>query len=215
MNRSIRHAPSQEDFDKRKIPVTEAKKISVSNWFRLARVEFPNQFFASPGSRFTPDSGKFPCVYLSESRETTVAEVWGDKFSAQLEFGLFIYVISTSQAQRWAFLRASPLPERLRICDLTQSATRLAVGVDSSALFAPDFRIPQEWASRIAGHPARFDGIQYRSRHTDECCLVLWNREDDRPISDELKFEADGPFLESEAAYALAGKIGIHLSFAS
>jgi hypothetical protein len=92
----------------------------------------------------------------------------------------------------------------------------LHAGIDSASLYAPDFRILQEWASRIANHPSGFDGIEYHSRHTDERCLVLWSRTtNDVPISKTISFAFDTPFLESEAAYALAGKIAIRLSFAT
>ena len=197
------------------IPVTAPDGIAVNFWYRLARVEFPSQFFASPGSRLTPDNRAFPCVYLGASLETTVAEVWGDRFAAQRDSGQSLYVISASHAQKWAYLRAFPLPPLLRLCDLTDATTRLAAGIDSSTLYSPDLTIPQEWATRIACHPARFDGIHYRSRHTDESCLVLWSRVDEvRPLSQQLIFAPHGDFAESDAAYTLAGKIGVQLSFA-
>lgn len=213
--RSLRNAPSQESFDAREIPVTLPESADLGHWFRLSRVEFPTQFFPSTGSRLTPDTGKFPCAYLAGSKETTVAEVWGDRFAAHRDTGKLLYVIAADQAHKWAYVSTPPLPPLLRLCDLTDAATRLAVGIDSATLYATDLAVPQEWATRIACHPARFDGIRYRSRHTDEVCLVLWTREDaPQPLGPRLLFAPAGMFAESDAAYVLAGKIGIRLSFA-
>lgn len=184
-------------------------------WHRLCRVEFPGQFFPSKGSRLTPASGDFPCVYLAADRETTVAEVWGDRFAAHRAGGAGIYVITRAQASRWAYLEAMPLPGDLRLCDLNDMDTRLAVGIDAGTLYAAGLGLPQLWAERIARHPARFDGIAYRSRHTDQACLVLWSREDDpQPLEKRLTFRAAGGFVDSDAAHILAGKCGIRLSFA-
>lgn len=188
--------------------------LGGSDWFRLARIVFPNPFFASPGSRLTPSSREFPCVYLAENLETTVAEVWGDRFVAQLESGQPVFAISRSQASAWSYLRVAPLPRDLKICDLTDADTRLVVGIDSATLHATDLAIPQAWAECVARHPARFDGIRYRSRHTDEFCLVLWSRGDDsQPLETRTTFEPWGDFCESESAYSVAGKIGVRLAF--
>lgn len=178
-------------------------------------MEFPGQFFPSKGSRLTPSSGDFPCVYLAADQETTVAEVWGDRFAAHRTASSGPYVISQDQARRWAYLETGPLPSDLRLCDLTDGDTRLAAGIDSATLYTPDLRLPQLWAERIARHPARFDGISYRSRHTELACLVLWSRSDDPlPLEKRLTFQPAGGFLESTAAYNLAAKTGIRLAFA-
>jgi len=212
--REIRQAPDQAAFDRREIPVTESGEALPAPWYRLARVEYPNPFYASPGSRLTPDSGEFPCVYVGASRDTAVAEVWGDRMAAQRDRWSAIYVISLAQAREWAFLEVADPPSDLRLCDLTDSHTRLAVGLDSGTLYAADLRTPRQWAERIALHPTRFDGIHYRSRHTDESCLVLWSRPSDvSPLCDRLVFGPAGEFAECEAAYRLAAKLGMRLSF--
>ncbi len=215
MNRDLRLPPDQASFDQRPIPVREWRSRSKWNWFRLYRVAYPNQFFASKGSRLTPSSGAFPCVYLAASLETTVAEVWGDRLAAHRDAGGEIYVITCQQASQWAYVKALELPTSLRLCDLTDSDTRLAVGIESGSLYSTDLAVPQLWAERIARHPAHFDGICYRSRHTDELCLVLWTRpERDPSLEQVLRFESDVPFAHSEAAHMVAGKIGVRIAFA-
>ena len=212
--RSIRQAPEQAAFDRREIPVKSGAEWADLPWYRLYRVEFPDQFYASTGSRLTPLSREFPCCYLGSTLETTVAEVWGDRLAAQRDLGGEIYVISAAQAKSWAFLKVESLPRDLRLCDLTDSDTRLATGLESGSLYCTDLQIPQTWAERIARHPDRFDGILYRSRHTDEPCLVLWSRPDSPSILPaRLAFSPAGDFNESAAACLLAAKIGIRLSF--
>lgn len=215
-DRVIRQAPEQAAFDQRSIPVTLLSDTTAGPWHRLYRKEFANQFFPSPGSRLTPESGKFPCVYLASSRLTTVAEVWAGRMAAHRDLGREVHVIPLPQAERWAYLEVSNLPGNLRLCDLTDSATRLATGLDAGTLYASDLAIPRAWAERIARHPARFDAIRYRGRHTDELCLVLWDREGEAPprLSERLHFETTGEFAESDEAHELAAKIGIRVSFA-
>lgn len=217
-HREIRQAPDQTAFDQRSLPVTLLSEVvpKLVIWHRLYRKEFAHQFFPSPGSRLTPESGDFPCVYLAASRLTTVAEVWGDRMTAHRDLGRETYIVPLPQAEKWAYLEVSKLPGELRLCDLADPGTRLATGLDSGALYATELAIPRAWAERIARHPARFDGIRYRSRHTDEICLVLWEREDESgtSLSERLRFDPAGEFAESDEARELAAKIGIRVSFA-
>jgi|APTNR8051073442_1049403.scaffolds.fasta_scaffold26238_3 hypothetical protein len=213
--RDLRQPPDQASFDQRSIPVMRAPMLPPLPWYRLYQKEFAEQFYPSKGSRLTPLSGAFPCVYLAHSAETTVAEVWGDRLAAHRATGAEVYVISGDQAKRWGYLKLKAMPADLKICDLFAAETRLAIGIESGTLYAPDLSLPQTWAERIARHPAGFDGIRYRSRHTDEACLVLWSRPtDSQPLAQRIEFESVGEFIEADAAYLLAGKIGIRLAFA-
>jgi hypothetical protein len=213
-SRALRQPPSQAVFDGRLVPVSIGGDWLGRTWYRLSRREYPSQFFPSKGSRLTPISGEFPCVYLATEMETTVAEVWGDRLDAQRDAGGDTYVIPSGQAAKWAFLKLNTLPSDLRLCDLTSADTRLAMGLDGSSLYATDFDLTQTWAERVARHPHRFDGMRYRSRHTDELCLVLWVRPSEpRPLDQRVQFLPAGEFLRSDAAYILAGKVGIRLAF--
>ena len=196
------------------VPVFHEDRLAGIEWVRLYKVAFPNQFYPSLKSRLTPKSGLFPCVYIASNVETAVAEVWGDRLRLAKERGRSIYVINAEKAEEQAFLKAKSLPA-LRLCDLTDSNTRIRLGVDSGALFAPDLSIPQAWAEMIATHPNKYDGIVYRSRHTDAICAVLWKRPGIRELDTEITFEAAGAFRESSAAYAVALLIGIKLSWPS
>jgi len=214
MDRDLRLPPDQATFDQRVIPVRDTLTEKKRSWFRLHRVAYPNQFFPSKGSRLTPSSGNFSCVYLAASLETTVAEVWGDRLAALRDAGGSIYVITESQAKQWSYLKTPVLPLGMRLCDLTDRDTRLASGIESGTLYSTDLAVPQLWAERIARHPAHFDGILYRSRHTDELCLVLWIRPERKPpLEHLLRFESAGAFCDSEASHIIAGKIGVRLAF--
>jgi len=212
--RTLRPAPDQALFDRRVLPVASVRESAAGPWFRLCRKAFANQWYPSKGSRLTPWSGAFPCVYLAQRKETTVAEVWGDRLAAQQALGAEVYAISSAQAAQWAYLRVENLPEGVRLCDLTAANTLLAVGLDAATLYQPDLEQPQRWAECIARHPAGFGGIVYPSRHTGETCVVLWEREGaaDR-LEPQLEFANEGEFADSEAAYVLAGKLGIRLAF--
>jgi RES domain-containing protein len=212
--RTLRQVPAQEGFDRRVLPVTLGAALPMTPWFRLYRKAYTSQFFASKGSRLTPWSGAFPCVYLAQRKETTVAEVWGDRLAAQQALGAEVYAISRAQASQWAYLRVGPLPPSLRLCDLTAAATLLAVGLDAATLFQPDLEGPQRWAECLARHPAEFDGILYPSRHTGEKCLVLWQRPSRaESLEGALEWGEEGEFFGSEEAYLLAGRLGIQLAF--
>ena len=210
MSREIRPAPTQAEFDKRVIPDTGQ---SLPRATRLCNPTYPSQFYASPGSRFTPSSLKFPTVYLAVGKETAVAELWGDRFAAQRAKGLDIYVIPAAEAAKSAFLDVDPVPPA-RLCDLTNGDVMIAVGIDNTTLTTTDLKIPQEWAERIAHHPAKFDGIRYFSRHTNDPCIALWLRPGGPDYTTLLKFGAPVPFLDSTPAHALAAKCGLRLSFA-
>ena len=209
-DRDLRAPAEQAEFDAIDIPVAGAAAFLPA--FRLASRVYPSQFFPSPRSRLTPISRDFPCVYLAEDRRTAVAEVWGDRFFEAAKRGLKIYSIAAKDAEQSHFLRLEKLPA-LRLCDVTDADVREKIRIDSGSFYATDLKLPQTWAERIARHPARFDGIQYRSRLTDDLCLVLWQREGGRDLERELSFDEEGEFLNCAEACSLAAHTGIRLSF--
>ena len=209
MSRAIRQPPSQADFDTRVISSTGR---SLAPAIRLCDISHPSQFFASRGSRLTPGSLRFRCVYLAATEETAVAEVWGDRFYAHREKGNSLYVIPATDAAKWAFLKVAAVPAA-NLCDLTDGDVLQQVGIDQATLYHTDFKIPQGWAECIANHPAKFDGIRYFSRLTHEVCIVLWLRPGGPAFERELKFGAPAPFLDSTAAHAVAARQQLRLSF--
>ncbi len=215
MTRDLHQPPEQSRFDQIVLPIRPPGMWAALTWYRLSRGEFPSPLVASKSSRWTPLSGDFPCIDLAVDPQTSVAEVWGDRFAAQRAMGAEIYVIPRQQSQHWNYLQTTGLPDDLRLCDLMDADTRLALGMDAEALYTTNLHPLQLWAERIARHPTGFDGIAYRSAHTDLACLVLWSRADAAvPLEKRLTFERAAEFLNSDAAYVLAGKTGLRLSFA-
>jgi hypothetical protein len=209
MNRRLRHPPSQADFDA--ITFASAPPAPPLPDLRLADARYASQFYVNPKSRLTPISGAFPCVYLGLTQQTAICEVFGDKFHLTRTKKLAVHAIVTKYAQRIRFLK-TPLPA-LNLCNWTDPGMRLSCGIDSSAIMALNFKITRTWAERVARHPADFDGIYYRSRHTDEPCLVLWLRPGGRRLDHELNFSDSGAFLASPDAYAAAARCQVKLAF--
>ena len=229
-DRSVRRPPEQAAFDRIEL-TPSAFPIETLAWSRLAKVAYRSQFYASTGSRLTPISRHFPCAYIGESPETVVAEIWGDRFYAHRALGHPIYAIFESEAVQWQYLRVKILP-KLNLCDLTDPETLLATGFDAATLYDTELKIPQGWAEAIARHPAAFDGILYRSRHTQQLCIVAWTRpapkavitplasgvhvrHSGRALDKEFEFEPVGPFLNSVSAYSVATTMRLKLSFVS
>ena len=210
MSRHLRQPPTQAQFDGIVIPTPPTRDPLPA--FRLGNPSHASQFFPNPASRLTPVSLKFPCVYLAANRETALAEKWGDRLWMHREAKLGVFVIDKSLAETEAFMEVAKFPP-LTLCDLTHADVRAAVGLESGTLYAPDLLLPQTWAERIALHPIHFDGILYRSRITDEKCLVLWLRPGGRLLEPEMSFPIIGPFLDSDEAFKLAQKCGVRLSF--
>jgi len=210
----VRKAPDAAIFDGRTIRVTPAAALHAGPWFRLAQTAYSDPFYPNPGSRFTPQSLAFPCVYLAVDKATTVSEVYGDRMSLAQEAGDKFFTIAKAEASAYAYAAVAKLPDPLAICDLTDSETLLNTGLDITSYHDHDLAVPQEWAERIVQHPTKFDGMQYRSRHTDKHCLVIWNRPGSaRDFRAEITFAADGPFLHSKEAFGAAIMRGLKLSF--
>lgn len=123
-------------------------------------------------------------------------------------------VIPSGQAAKWALLRLNSLPSDLRLSHLTSADTRLANGLDSSSLHATDSDLTQTWAELLAPHPQRFGGMRDRIRQSMSFASCSGSSPVGvvRLISDSNFFPA-GDFLQSDAAYILAGKVGTRLSF--
>jgi hypothetical protein len=213
-DREIRTAPDPGVFHSRRIPDTSSRLLFPGPWVRLYQKKYTHQFFPSPGSRLTPTSRDFACVYLATTHETIVSEIFGDRFAAAQKAGKRVYSIAKSVAREYAFLRVDALPHDLVICDLTDTATLAAVGIDATTLYSTDLRGTQLWAERIARHPQHFDGILYPSRHTFQPCIMLWNRPAaPRDLSKEITFLPEGDFMYSKPVYAAAAARQLRLSY--
>jgi hypothetical protein len=105
---------------------------------------------------------------LGEKLDTCLWEFFGDTL---LDGG----GISASRWQNTLLTRICSTTS-LRICDLTNEKTRLALGTDLSALMSADLHVPHAWGLAIQNHPAEVNGIRYLSRFDSQPCYVLFER---------------------------------------
>ncbi len=67
---------------------------------------------------------------------------------------------------------------------------------------------PQAWSHALHGHPARVDGIAYRSRHDDnEVCFAIFERS-----RDALVLMSREPYLEQDWFYRLCDRYGVGIA---
>lgn len=157
-----------ENFDSLPLPV---KTCSPGVLYRVHEAVYgPVYFSRNEGHRFSRGDSPFPHLYLAEEPETCLLE----RFGGELLKPRHPPVLS---AKVWSgcVLSAITVP-RLKICDFTDAATRLAAKTDLSALTHHELEIPQAWGLAVQRHPAGFDGLRYLSRFNHKPCLVLFDR---------------------------------------
>lgn len=175
MQRSPRLPLAQPAFDELEMPVSVVKP---QGWINLRFVAFSHGehlFYANAAGRLTPHSLNIPCLYLAKEEKTAFMELYGDRLYAARHAGKPM-ILPESELHRRIFLRVQT--DSLRICDLTQKGGGPKLHLDAGTLWASNFEYPQKFAEAIYHHPAQVDGICYKSRHTNETCLVVWNRPD-------------------------------------
>jgi len=194
------------------VPVFRQNILEKQGWIRLSAKRYAGQFFSSKTSRFTPDSWAFPCCYLGCDFLTSTAEMFGDQLAARRNSNRTVLQIASKEAKGLQYLSATKFPA-LKLCDLTDATTRLRLNFETGSMMTPDLTIPQAWAEVIAVHKNQYDGIVYRSRHTDRRCVALWNRLGGRNLGSELPFNFAGEFYRAFEAYELARSMGMRISF--
>jgi hypothetical protein len=151
-------------------------KEGPQKWLNLRFAEFCNKthlFYGNAGSRRTPHSLSVPCLYLARAEKTAFFELYGDRLYAAKQAGKRMIMAETELNPRvFVGIRTEPI----RLCDLARKGGGSKLHFDAGTLWAADFECPQKFAEAIHRHPAKVDGIRYRSRHADETCLVVWNR---------------------------------------
>jgi len=173
MHRSPRLPLKQSEFDRLEMPLFEMDPLC---WVNLRFAEFASEnglFYPNPGARLTPFSLKVPCLYLAQTEKTAFLELYGDKLYLARQSGGQM-ILPEEELNRRVYIRIQTKP--LRLCDLVRKGSGAKLHLDAGTLWASDFEYPQRFAEAIHGHPAGVDGIRYQSRHTDEICIVVWQR---------------------------------------
>ncbi len=171
------------DLHERPVPVAETKACDF--WRVHATKDAPCYFSKNRDHRFSPPDGPWPLLYLADSIETCLLERFGDELY-EGERALAACIWRSRSVSR---IRVPAL----RICDLTDAKTCAALGVDAGALCANDLAIPQAWSLGLQLHPARFDGLRYRSRFGKGACLALFGRP---PVERRLRVEKTVPLAD-------------------
>ena len=171
--RQLREPLSQAEFNQLSL-VAKTLKLQPP-WFNLRwsiHATAAHTFFASRSGRLTPSSGAVPCLYLARDAETSFEELYGDFCDAAEKRGT-AFALRPAEAANRLLVRTTEETE-LKICDLTRPGVAKQIGLDLGTLYAPEIRLTREFAQRLHDHPAKFDGIVYRSRLMSTKCVVLW-----------------------------------------
>jgi hypothetical protein len=155
------------DFSGRALPVATLRRLES---LRVHSTAFPAVAFRKiEAHRFSHPDAPGGLLYLACDLETCLWECFGDSI---LDPGAII-ARAAWENRRLSRVRSGT---SLRLCDLTELATRRALGVDQSALKHTDLAVPQAWGLAIQTHPDQVDGIRYLSRFTSRPCLAIFER---------------------------------------
>jgi RES domain-containing protein len=181
--RRLREPLERPAFDALAIPHRDAH---FNGWVSLryrTDATLARLLFENPASRLTPPG--VPCIYLAPTEAVSFWEINGDQvYAARLAHKTFR--VAASELKARVFVQFGRL--RARVADLSDATTRSITGLDSASLYVSHVTLPKLWATRFHNHPAGFDGIMYRSRHTDDPCVVLWRYQ--VPAITGLRFNA-------------------------
>jgi hypothetical protein len=181
-----RHPRPPPDLGAHLLPLTELR----GPWLRIhASVFTPIHFGKAQRNRFDAPGGAFGVMYVAESTEGAFAE-------------------TIAPGHRLARLDPAELTERrlalvhsrrpLLFADISGPGL-LRLGADAR-LGAGSYRMAQRWSASIHAHPARVDGIRYRSRNDPECVsAALFQR-----CAGELYADDVGCFLDPDLRPLLA-----------
>ena len=105
-----------------RLALTPIKKRMATSWWNLrwAAHDKPGQlYFATVSGRLTPASGKVPCIYLAQNRETSYYEIYGDLVDAGKKRGQEP-MFSRKELEERVYLKTTA-PFTVNLYDLTAS----------------------------------------------------------------------------------------------
>jgi hypothetical protein len=155
-------------FELTRIPRT---RQPLRRWFRVHQTVYsPRYFSLNAGHRFSHENSPYPVLYLGVDVDTCLFERFGDEiYDSELALPQSLWSAHS--------LATVKIPE-IVVCDLTRPQTLSALKVDLTALVNENLEIPQAWGLAIQKHPAKFQGIKYKSRFNDKACLAVFRRDD-------------------------------------
>jgi len=172
-----------------------------TKWHRFHREGLQATFFGKSGLyRFDDPQRDYGVLYLAQHLEGAFVEV----FLREPEPFRFVTRMAL-ESRVLSILRAS---RSVKLVDLV-GAGLARMGVDSR-LTTGSYEVAQQWSRAFHAHPARPDGILYRSRHDpDQLCAAIFDktRVSFREESAGALFE----YLGADRTYALLARYGVGL----
>jgi hypothetical protein len=150
-----------------------------SRFFRLMETKYGDLLGYGPGSsRFsdprhgTPGVSVFCVVYGAQDLATAFEEViLRDTTDGQ--FAPHVRPLSGLRLYHGGFFRSTA---PVRLVDLSVSGGLRLVGVPTDIVRYSSHRLSQSHAYAVHAHPARFDGIRYRSRFSGKINVAIFDR---------------------------------------
>jgi hypothetical protein len=157
------HPEPPDDLHSRTIPLLTTQQ----SWTRIFRRQHAPLYFGwSPDRRFDPPTRVYRVLYVAADAHGAFIETLGH------QTGIRLVTTSALQSLGVAILR-SHAP--LRLVDLT-AAGLAQIGADER-LGAGEYTIAQRWSLALFRHPAKPDGLYYRSRHDpSRMCAAIFHR---------------------------------------
>jgi hypothetical protein len=157
------HPPPPADLPARRLALRAYK----GPFFRVHRAALGPLFFGKTGSnRFDAPAAEFGVLYLAQHPRGAFVETFGH------ETGTRLLAVRELEERSLAELRTT---RPLSLVDLTGKGLA-RIGADGRLLDG-DYLAAQAWAKGLHDHPARPDGIAYRSRHDpSQVCAAVFER---------------------------------------
>jgi hypothetical protein len=163
------------DFHDRPLSIRELN-LSVTDLYRIHRQEYGPIFYTRKSNgvqyRFDAANNEFGVLYVALAIEGAFMEtVIRDRFA----YGALPLLVDEKDLLSRSVSRLGWTETRtLRLADFT--APLVSLGGDSLILSTPDYMISNQWSSAVFAHPARVDGILYRSRYAAQDCIAVFDR---------------------------------------
>ena len=173
MARQLRWPPDVAEFNGLRLPAVQI--LLPERWWNLRWVAHLTPaivFQASKTGRLTPEDGTVKCLYLAAQETTSFYEIYRDDIALAKESGTSPVLSKQEMVDR--VFATTPAGLAFKVYDLTTEGSAKGIGMDLATLYTGEVERPRRFAQRLHGHPEKFDGVRYISRHTQGPCIVLW-----------------------------------------